>query len=46
VYDVKRIYYSLIQTQSALEAAEETLKLYREREAYIGSKAKLFAPME
>ncbi|MFB3922970.1 MAG: TolC family protein [Terriglobia bacterium] len=36
VNDVKHTYYSLVQTQSALEAVEETLKLYRELERVVG----------
>jgi outer membrane protein len=30
VYDVKRFYYGMLQTMSALEASEEALKSYRE----------------
>ena len=35
-HQVKRGYYAILQLQSALEAAEETLKLYRELDRVVG----------
>ncbi|MCI0562055.1 MAG: TolC family protein, partial [Nitrososphaera sp.] len=36
VNDVKRVYYGILQTQSALEAIEEAIKLYRELDRVVG----------
>ncbi len=35
-HQVKRAYYAILQTQSALEASEGTLKLYRELDRVVG----------
>lgn len=35
-HQVKRSYYSLLQLQSALDASEDTLKLYRELDRVVG----------
>ena len=36
VHQVKRNYYAILQTQSALHSAEETLKLYQELDRVVG----------
>jgi outer membrane protein TolC len=36
VRDVKRAYFALLQTQSALEAAEETVRMYKELDRVTG----------
>ena len=35
-HQIKRSYYAILQTQSALQASEETLKLYRELDRVVG----------